>query len=561
MSKPELVLSQQRANALSLQPQKAETVIFAYSAFLALGCNTSFWRYLAGLTDLWSMHGLLLALAVLLLLTGFFSLVLALFPFRIAGRLVLSVLLPLSALASYFMNQYGTLIDGRMIQSVFETDPREVLDLATLKLFAYFLLLGVIPLLLLWKIPLEAEPAIGPRLRRRCLFLVLALACFLLAAGSQYQSIASLARNNKEVRYYIIPNNFIKGIFDYAKEAGGFTGADKAEAIKVLAADAQRGASWSGRQRKSLFVLVVGETARAANFGLNGYVRNTTPQLAAEKDLINFGQMGSCGTDTAVSLPCMMSGLGRADYSLAKARGQENLLDVLQRAGLRVVWIDNQSGCKRVCERVEHIMTSSLNDARFCTEGECHDGILQEELNKLATNLQQDTLVVMHQMGSHGPAYYKRYPPEFARFQPACSNAQLDKCSREQIRNAYDNSILYTDHVLSGLIDTLRKASDRMDTGLFYLSDHGESLGELGLYLHGAPYMMAPEVQTHVPAVMWLSEGLQQARGLSAACMARKSSTPLSQDNLFDSVLGLMDVRTKTYRPALDVFRSCTRPV
>ncbi|MGH8492565.1 MAG: phosphoethanolamine transferase [Moraxellaceae bacterium] len=532
-------------------------MILFYSMLLAIAYNGAFWRYLGGITTLSGGHGLLLAGAVLLLLCAFFSFSLSILPWRYGGRVLLSILLPLSAMAAYFMSQYGTAIDGRMIQNVFETDINEIRDLLTVRMAFYLAFLGVFPVLMLWLVPLQSPPSLLRRLGRRLIFMSLAFSVFLLMLGVQYQAIASIARNHKEIRYFIVPNNFMKGLADYAKELNGVSGADAANEVKAVAPDAKRGSSWAGRSRKALFVLVVGETARAENFGLDGYARSTTPKLMQQEGLINFTQMSSCGTDTAVSLPCMMSGLGRADYSLAKARGHENVLDVVKRAGLRVLWIDNQSGCKQVCDRVERMNTSSMNDPRFCSDGECHDGILVEKLRELAEQSTQDTLVVLHQMGSHGPSYYKRYPDEFAEFQPACATAQLDKCSREEIRNAYDNTILYTDHVLSELITTLRANSDRYDTGLFYLSDHGESLGELGLYLHGAPYMLAPDVQTHVPAVMWISPGLEKSRGLSAQCLAAKSRSPLSQDNLFDSMLGLLDIQTRSYRPPLDIFHSC----
>lgn len=539
---------------------RSEGVILLYAAGLVLFYNQAFWSFLLRVTSLSGWHGLVFQAAVFSLLTAFFFLVLSLLPFRWLGRPLLSLLLPLSALAAYFMNQYGTAIDGRMMQNVFETDLREMLDLATLKVALYFLLLGVLPVVLLWCIPLQSPQGLQSALQRRVLAIVAAVLVLLLAAGSQYQSIASVARNHKEIRYYLVPNNFIKGIQDYLKDLGGLKHtAGEMPAPAPIARDAHPGASWTGRTRKTLFVLVVGETARAENFGLDGYERNTTPELAQQQGLVNFSHMTSCGTDTAVSLPCMMSGMGRDDYSLARAREHENLLDVVQRSGIKVLWVDNQSGCKRVCDRVQRINTSEMTDPAFCKDGECQDGILIEQLRHYADNMTQDTLVVLHQMGSHGPAYYKRYPAEFEHFKPACGNAQLDKCSREEIRNAYDNSILYTDHVLSGLINTLRDDASRHDTALLYLSDHGESLGELGLYLHGAPYLLAPSVQKHVPAVLWLSPQLEQARKLESGCLARQGQRELSHDNLFHSVLGLLDVQTKMHQLALDLFAPCLK--
>ncbi|HEX6592808.1 MAG TPA: phosphoethanolamine transferase domain-containing protein, partial [Moraxellaceae bacterium] len=388
------VLARQRSAAQTTWAWRSESVLLLYAVGLVLFYNQAFWSFLLHVTNLPGWHGLLFQGAVFSLLAAFFFLVLSLLPFRWLGRPLLSVLLPLSALAAYFMNQYGTAIDGRMMQNVFETDLREMLDLATLKMALYFLLLGMLPVVLLWCIPLQSPPGWRAALKTRALAIAVAVLVLLLTVGSQYQSIASVARNHKEIRYYLVPNNFIKGIQDYLKDLGGLeqTAGDTL-APTPIARDAHPGASWTGRQRKTLFVLVVGETARAENFGLDGYERNTTPELAQQQGLVNFSHMTSCGTDTAVSLPCMMSGLGREDYSLARARERENLLDVVQRSGIKVLWMDNQSGCKRVCDRVQRINTSEMTDPAFCKDGECHDGILVGQLRHYAETMTQDTLV------------------------------------------------------------------------------------------------------------------------------------------------------------------------
>jgi lipid A ethanolaminephosphotransferase len=193
----------------------------------------------------------------------------------------------------------------------------------------------------------------------------------------------------------------------------------------------------------------------------------------------------------------------------------------------------------------------------FCSSGECHDEILVAQLREYAAKADKDTLVVMHQMGSHGPAYHLRYPPAFERFTPVCKTNLLDKCTSAQITNTYDNTILYTDHVLSSVIDTLKTYQGRFDTSMIYMSDHGESLGEYGLYLHGAPYVLAPEFQKHIPAVLWLSADMQKERGIDAACVAKEKDAEVSHDNLFHSVLGLLDIRTSLYQPGLDLFARC----
>jgi lipid A ethanolaminephosphotransferase len=166
-------------------------------------------------------------------------------------------------------------------------------------------------------------------------------------------------------------------------------------------------------------------------------------------------------------------------------------------------------------------------------------------------------LVVMHQLGSHGPSYYKRYPPAFRKFLPACESDDLRQCDAKAIVNAYDNTILYTDFFLGKVIDFLAEAQKSHDTALLYMSDHGESLGEGGLYLHGIPYAIAPQAQTHVPFVLWMSPAFRSDVGVDEACMRARAAQPVSHDDLFHTLLGVFDVRTSVYDPKLDIFAGC----
>lgn len=272
---------------------------------------------------------------------------------------------------------------------------------------------------------------------------------------------------------------------------------------------------------------------------------------------MSFTDVHSCGTETAVSVPCMFSNMGRKQYKPAVAKNQEGLLDVLKRAGLDVVWWDNQSGCKGTCDRVSQLDVSHGKDPALCADSECRDEILLQGLQAFIDHLSNDTVLVLHQMGSHGPEYFKRYPQAFEHFTPVCKSNALDACSRESIVNAYDNTVLYTDHVLARLIDTLRNNQDRVATAMIYLSDHGESLGEYNVFLHGTPYMLAPDQQKHVPLLVWFSDSYQRALTVDTHCLQRTRNDPLSQDNLFHSMLGLLNVQTRVYNSALDMFAGC----
>lgn len=529
---------------------RPETVLVLVAAALALPYNLTLWEKILVAAPPAGVHGLLFLGATFLLLTAAFSLVLLLLPLRWVARPLLTLVLPLAALTAYFMQAYGVAIDDRMIMNVFETDRAEVMQLLTVGMVAWFVVLGVLPVVLLWKVPLRRQ-AWWPALRARLAALGVAVLVIGVLAGGFYQGFASLFRNHREFRFYLVPNNFLNGLHHYVGENTDVEGP-----LQVVGGDARLLPRPAGGKPR-VVVLVIGETARADHFALNGYGRPTNPELARQDGVISFTDVHSCGTETAVSLPCMVSNLGQADYSPSKAARRENLLDVVRRAGVDVVWVENQSGCKRTCDRVPRVYTQDLKLPQLCHDGECHDDILIEALRRQLDGVKRDTLVVLHQMGSHGPAYYLRYPvPAFETFTPVCRTNVLDKCSHDEIINTYDNTIRYTDHVLAGLIATLR-ADTRVDSAFLYLSDHGESLGEYGLYLHGAPRMLAPAQQTHIPMVAWFSGGYQASTGLAATCVARRRGEAASHDNLFPSVLGLLGVATRDYRRELDLFAGC----
>ncbi|OYZ83371.1 MAG: hypothetical protein B7Y03_09585 [Polaromonas sp. 24-62-144] len=323
-----------------------------------------------------------------------------------------------------------------------------------------------------------------------------------------------------------------------------------------VAADAHLGASWSGRTKPVMFVMVVGETARAQNFSLNGYARNTNP-LLSKLDVINFSHATACGTSTEVSLPCMFSSFGRANYDEEKILSHESVLHVLARAGFKVLWRDNQSGCKGVCEGLAVDQLDKAGIEALCAEGQCFDEVLLSGMEGIARDATGNLFVVMHQLGSHGPAYFKRYPAAFKQFSPACENEDLRNCTVAEIVNAYDNSLLYTDFFLSKVIDFLTRSETKYDTAMLYVSDHGESLGDKGLYLHGMPYSIAPDVQKQVPFLVWLSPGFRRSFGIDEACLRSRANEAVSHDNLFYSILGALDIQTTAYRRALDIFAPC----
>jgi len=385
----------------------------------------------------------------------------------------------------------------------------------------------------------------------------------LLALG-MFADLSSTMRNHKSIRYMVTPLN---GVYSLGAAAARRHAAQSGPPI-VIGADARLLPRAPGT-RPPLLLLVLGETARTMNFSLNGYARPTNPELAKlpPTELFSLRQVTSCGTATAASLPCMFSPLGREAFGNLRGR-QENLLDVLQRAGLAVLWLDNQGGCKGLCERVPNGFTTQLPEgaaplpAGLCTGGECFDEALLHELDKRVAALDPERVarglvLVLHQMGSHGPAYFKRSPPDLKPFLPECRSNALQQCPREQVVNAYDNTIATTDRLLARAIGWLQAQQSRFDTGMLYVSDHGESLGENGLYLHGMPYPMAPREQTHVPMVLWLPASGGLATSLQPGCLLGLRDKPASHDNLFHTVMGWVGARADVYKPAWDLLSAC----
>jgi len=532
---------------------RVETAVLVVVAWLVATLNGAWWSA-AGAGRAWSdPANWLFVGAVFVALVALHFVLLAPVSNRWTVRPLLTAIVIASAATAYFMRTYAVMMDPTMIQNILKTDTHEAKELISWAMVGSVLLWSAVPIAFIWWVRIEHGPWLRSALVRAGAMagaLVIAALSILLVS----RDFTSLMRNQREIRYLITPGNYLWGL-----TASALQGAQNANAPREpVGTDAHVIRVAMAPKKPSVFVLVVGETVRAANFSLMGsYSRSTTPELA-RLDVVAFRDVTSCGTSTEVSVPCMFSQWGRADYDERRIRHAEGLLNVLARAGYAVKWLDNQSGCKGVCDGagIEYQKIDPKSAPDLCTGDECHDGVLVRRLQAELANVQKSTVIVLHMMGNHGPAYFRRYPAEFRRFTPDCASAELRTCSREQVVNAYDNAVLYTDHVLAGLVNTLASARG-VDTALMYVSDHGESLGENGLYLHGLPYSIAPDTQTHVPMIAWLSPSFAADHAVNTRCVREKSGDELSHDNLFHSVLGLLDVQTSVYKPARDIFEGC----
>ena len=548
-------LTQWLAGAARLRPEiSVETLAVIAAVYFGLACNQTFFRAVAATGVLHGGKGALIFASLFIAIAALHTIILCVLLNRWTAKPLLTVLLLASAAAAYFMSAYTVYLDADMLRNILHTDGKESHELISPSALPSILFYGVLPAILLWRVRLKRRPLLRALLVRVAT-IVLALVVMLAALFASFQGISALMRNHHELRYLITPGNYLTSLVTVARDAN----ADRNRPRTPIGTNAKVVGRPAGAPPR-LLVLVVGETVRAQNWGLNGYARQTTPQLAALAQApdgpVNFPHVSSCGSSTEISLPCMFSPYGRAHYDKDRIEHSQSLLHVLEHAGIKTLWRDNQTGCKGVCEGLTFESFEHGDVPGACTKAGCFDEAMLHGLAERIAAQPGDQVVILHQLGNHGPAYYARYPARLKQFVPACETSDLDRCSREQIVNAYDNAVLYTDDFVARTIRFLGEQTGR-DTALIYLSDHGESLGENGLFLHGVPYAIAPETQTRVPLLVWMSPQFASSRGVDMKCMKTRSTDAVSQDNLFHSVLGLMQVRTPEYNPALDLFARC----
>lgn len=450
------------------------------------------------------------------------------------SRWILALLLVVSTQAAYYMDTYGVIVDLVMIDNILQTNSQELAGLLSVNLLVRTLFLGIIPAWLVIKYYPQNVNYLSEFKVRLKLILVLFISLVVLVAPFS-SGYFSFFREHKITRFYANPSYTIYSATKYLSQHLSIA---KHATLKMIAPDA---ITVGPEQQPELAILVVGETARADRFSLNGYHKETNP-LLSKQDVVSLSNVTSCGTSTGVSVPCMFSSLGRAGYDKESALNQQNALDILFEHGVEVLWRDNNSDSKGVAARLkyENFKSPTLNPV---CEGECRDIGMLSGLDKyINARKGKDILIVLHMMGNHGPEYYRRYPKEFEKFKPMCMTGELKDCTQEEIDNSYDNAILYTDYFLSNVIDFLKKYDEERATAMLYVSDHGESLGEHGFYLHAAPYMIAPKEQTHVPAIVWMGKNFDYNKNQ----LMPYKDYPLSHDDLFCTLLTVMELSTKT---------------
>ncbi|KQA99116.1 phosphoethanolamine transferase [Vibrio metoecus] len=465
-----------------------------------------------------------------------------------------ALLLIISSILSFVGFQYGTIVDRDMLVNVLETNSSEASSYLTVYSVLWFVVLGVLPALWLLLTPIRKEKSVWRFLGKKSLSMLVSLLAVALIAALYYQNYSSVGRNNSYLKRMIIPTHFIYSSVGLVKQRY-FT---EPMVYKMIGTDAQQKtiATDSPDQKPTLVFFVLGETARVQNYQYFGYPRDTNAYTQPFQPIF-FKNVASCGTATAISVPCMFSNMTRDNFDRNRADNQDNVLDILQRAGISLLWKENDGGDKGVAKNIP--LKELARDKRegLCDGDTCYDIAMLENLDQEIADQNGNRMIFMHIIGSHGPTYFKRYPKEMAVYQPDCPRADIENCSVEQIVNTYDNTIRYTDYVLAQLMTKLESLQKDYNTALIYISDHGESLGENGMFLHGMPYNLAPDYQTQVPLLVWMSQGFSQSKGIDVDCLRSKTNLPYSHGNLFHSLLGVMDVSTEAYETSLDLFSQC----
>ena len=471
--------------------------------------------------DYKSLDGVLtltsLVVIILVLNALIFYIILFIAPF--IGRVLLVLSVNTNAIAVYFIFTYGVIIDKTMIGNVLNTNYEESSSFLSFGLILYLILLGVIPSILIFKIKI-----VKVKLKT---FLAHIGSAFLFVLIFIYINSSSwlwIDKNSKALGGLVMPWSYIVNTSRF------YIHKNEENKQKILLPDAT-----IGNDKKSIAVLVIGESARSENFSLYGYEKETNPLLSKIENVYSY-KAESCATYTTAGVQCIL------EYKDG-SESYETLPNYLFRNNVEVIWRTTNWGEPAV--KINNYQGRADLEKLCDGEGCGYDEILLSGLRaQLLESKKDKILLVLHTSTSHGPTYYKKYPPQFNKFTPVCENVELGKCTQQELINAYDNTIVYTDFILSSLIGEL-KSLEQYNSTMFYVSDHGESLGEKNLYMHGIPASIAPKEQLEIPFIVWLSD---DAKTL-------KNNQVLHQHNVFHSVLDFLGIESPIYDENRSIFK------
>jgi lipid A ethanolaminephosphotransferase len=479
-----------------------------------------FYRFIFNNVDYGSFAGILLifSVVVLMLVANAFVFYLLFFISRYLGKFLTIVFFLASTVAVYFVNTYSVIIDDTMVGNVINTNVEESSSFFSFKLVLYVLFLGVLPSVVIFKAKIGKTP-----IRKSLITLGLTLLFIVSMIFANASNWLWIDKHAKQLGGLAMPWSYTVNLSRY------YIKQHRKNKKAILLPNAN-----IVNQDKSVVVLVIGESARQQNFSLYGYERNTNPLLSKTENLHHF-KAQSCATYTMAGLKCILEHANTNDL-------YEILPNYLFRNDVDVVWRTTNWG-----EPPIHIEDYERKEdlKKDCLGGGCdYDEVLLAGLKeRISASKKNKVLIILHTSTSHGPSYSKKYPPQFEVFKPVCNSVELSKCSQQELINAYDNTIVYTDYILHQVIEDLKGLKD-YKSAMFFVSDHGESLGEKNLYMHGIPMSIAPKEQYEIPFIVWFSDGDK----------ALKSNSSLTQNHVFHSVLNFLDIQSPIYNEQMNIF-------
>ncbi|MDO4228387.1 MAG: phosphoethanolamine--lipid A transferase EptA [Capnocytophaga sp.] len=471
--------------------------------------------------DYKSFNGVLLVISlfVLMIVANFFAFYLILFLLRIVGKVLLAITFILSAIAVYFINTYSIIVDESMIGNLLNTNYEESSSFFSVKLILYAIFLGIIPSVYIFKAKI-----IYPPVKKFFKTIGFTLLGIIALVAINANNILWIDKNSKYLGGLAMPWSYsVNTALYYVHKA-------QENRQEILLPNAT-----IKNNEKSVVILVIGESARSQNFSLYGYGKNTNPLLSKTENVFKF-KANACATYTTAAVKCILEHQDTGDL-------YEILPNYLNRNGVEVVWRTTNSGEPPI--RIEKYLTGS-DLQKNCQGDKCnYDEVLLSGLREQIQASNKDKiLIVLHTSTSHGPTYNKKYPADFEVFKPVCNSVEVGNCSQEELINAYNNTIVYTDYILHNVIEILKTLKDYKST-MLYVSDHGESLGEKNLYMHGLPMSIAPKEQYEIPFIVWKSEDSKQIKPLNE----------VTQHHVFHSVLNFLDIESPVYNEELSIFK------
>jgi lipid A ethanolaminephosphotransferase len=432
------------------------------------------------------------------------------------------------------------------------TNTNEISDFITLNLFFIVSLLGILPCYLYYFFKKKGGGVSYSINIRQLLLYKMALIFFTIFFGLTIIFLNFtdflIIRQNKELFEYIPPYNYIKAIIETIKYSFNENDKNDNNIIKERGKNINNIKSNSSTinlitKNKNLIVFIIGESTRSKSINWNGYENNTMEFLDPYREnIINFQNWYSCNTSTFNSIPCIFS--YSPNLSLANMLKSENLIDILKEVNFNLQLKTNNSGCK-MCATIENIV-----------EVETDEELIENLKDDIANLKAKNNVIFLHFRGSHGTEYYKRYPQEYEKWSPSCKEKELRKCNKESIINSYNNSIRYNMKLVADTIKTLQEEKN-INTALFFVSDHGEAIGDNGFYLHATPLIFTKESVGKVASFMWFSNNFLKELQLNKQCMQDKETEKLTHFNIFHTTLNILKIKNENYNENLDIFKLC----